>query len=79
MPMRLLLRHNRTGDYYRGNYEWATNLVDAGNFESIEKALELITRDHLQGMSLVIKHADGGGRVFNLEEQRLSSTQELQI
>ncbi len=67
--VRVLLRHNRTGHYYRGNFEWAVPETDATDFGSIEHALEVIASDTLDGMSLVIRYdASGCEQVFDLSE-----------
>jgi hypothetical protein len=68
--MRVFLRHTRTGYYYRRRSEWAANKVDAGNFQTIERALRAIIADKLDGMSLVI-HCDNRGpeQVFDLSEE----------
>ncbi len=64
-----MLRHVRTGHYYRGNSEWALEAADAGEFGSIERGLEVIARDKLEGMSLVVRY-DRSGReqVFDLSQ-----------
>jgi len=68
--MRIFLRHTRTGYYYRGRSEWTAEEVDAGNFENIEKALCMIIRDKLDGMSLVICYDENGAKqVFDLSEE----------
>jgi hypothetical protein len=65
--MRVLLRHVRTGHYYRGNNEWSLERDDAVDFRGIERALEIITRDNLQGMSIVVRYDESGSeQVFDL-------------
>ncbi len=54
--MQVFLRHNSTGYYYRGSFEWVAESRDAGDFRNVEHAFRVIIRDHLDGMSLVLRY-----------------------
>lgn len=56
----MFLRHVRTGHYYLGNSEWVVQFPDARDFGDIDKALEVVADDKLEGMSLVIRYDDSG-------------------
>lgn len=65
--MVVLLRHDRTGHYYRGNREWAMAKADATDFGSLEKAVEVVAADRLDGMTVVVSHERSGPeQVFDL-------------
>ena len=55
--MQVLLRHGATGHYYNGNREWVTVVKDARDYQEVEAALDLITTEHLDGMSLIVREA----------------------
>ena len=68
--MRVFLRHFRTGHYYIGNSEWVVQQSDARDFRNIEQALEAIANDKLDGMAVVLRHAEGGPeQVLDLEQR----------
>jgi hypothetical protein len=68
--MKVFLRHRRTGHYYRGNLEWVTAREAANDFKSIERALQMIISDKLDGMSLVILWDESGKeQVFDLSSE----------
>ncbi len=65
--MRVFLRHTRTRYYYRGAYEWVTEQGYATDFGTIERSLQVIIHDHLDGMSLVICYDERGPeQIFDL-------------
>ncbi len=64
---RILLRHARTGHFYNGALEWVLSDADARSFGTVEEALEIVARDKLDGMTLVIRYERGGEQQFDLQ------------
>ena len=67
--LKVFLRHNRTGHYYRGNFEWVEAKADATNFVSFDAAVQITVRDRLNPMSVVVQHCANPDeeQVFDLE------------
>ena len=67
--MQVLLRHLKTGHYYRGASEWAMGKADAVDFGSLEQAMEIVAREKLDGMSMVVRYDESGKeQVFDLSQ-----------
>jgi hypothetical protein len=58
--MKVLLRHARTGYYYRNHLEWVMTPADAMGFRGTEEALEVAGKERLDGMTIVLRHDDTG-------------------
>lgn len=72
--MRVFLRHVRTGHYFRGDSEWAMAEADAVDFGTIERAVEVVAGERLDGMSVVVRHDDSGAeQVFDLTDRPVRS------
>ena len=64
--MKVLLRHARTGYYYRNRLEWVMTPSDAMGFRGTEEALETAAKEGLKGMAVVLRHDTGQEEVFSL-------------
>lgn len=65
--MKVLLRHTRTGYYYRNGVEWVMSPSDARDFRGTEEAVEVAGKERLNGMAIVLRHdATGQEQVFSL-------------
>jgi hypothetical protein len=73
--MRILLRHVRTGYYYNGRRTWVAPKEDAGYVRSLEQALQVIIKERLEGMSLVILHEKTGTeQILDLSSENSDTT-----
>ncbi|HTL55662.1 MAG TPA: hypothetical protein VL361_08275 [Candidatus Limnocylindrales bacterium] len=69
--MKVFLRHSRTGYHYNGKLAWVAPRQDATDFQNIEAALQVIIKDKLDGMCLVIIYEDGGPeQIFDLSRSQ---------
>ena len=64
--MKVLLRHARTGYYYRNRLEWVMTPSDAMGFRGTDEALEVAGEEALDGMTVVLCHDTGREEVFSL-------------
>ena len=64
--MRIFVRHIRTGHYYNGALNWVAARDDASDLGSIDRAVDVVAHEKLDGMSLVlVDEQSGGEEVFD--------------
>lgn len=70
--LQVLLRHNRTGYYYRNRSEWVLAPSDAKGFADAEQAKEVLGKEGLDGLTPVPRPADCRPEwVFTLNQSAL--------